>query len=241
MQSNITDGTAVITGRKYQNGIGILGHKNYKELSDEELVKVFVEDQDEEAFNEIVSRYGDKIFRLALRITHNPNDAEDVLQEVFVILVEKLDSFREESKFSTWLYTVAANASYMHLRGSRKKYEKELSLEDYAPYNESGALEGVEIKDWSDRPDEVLLSQEGLEIVEKAVNELPLPYRVVFHLKDVEGLTNQEVAKALGLTVPAAKSRILRARLFLRDKLSDYFYERRNENKYLATNIQRHE
>jgi RNA polymerase sigma-70 factor (ECF subfamily) len=90
---------------RYSNGNGFL---NQKQLSDEELVRSFVESQNEESFNEIVNRYGDKIYRLALRITRKPSDAEDVLQEVFITLIGKLDSFHEESKFSTWLHRVAA-------------------------------------------------------------------------------------------------------------------------------------
>ncbi len=194
---------------------------NHKGLSDEELVRAFVEDRDEKAFNEIVDRYGDTIYKVAQWITRNSSNA----QEVFITLMDKLNTFREKSKFSTWLYRVAANASYMHLRNGKKRYENEVSLEDYAPYGESGALEGVQIKDWGDRPDEVLLSREGMEIIEKAVNKLSIVYRVVFNLRDVDGLSNEEVAKVLGLSVPAVKSRLHRARLFLRDKLSDYFYE----------------
>jgi RNA polymerase sigma-70 factor, ECF subfamily len=197
---------------------------NNKKLSDEELVRAFVGDNEEKAFNEIVNRYGDKIYKIALGITRNPSHAEDVLQEVFVTLLQKLDSFHEDSKFSTWLYRVAANTSYMRLR-SEKKYNNELSLEDYVSYDEDGALKGIEIKDWSDRPDEVLLSKEVIEIIEKAVNELPIANRVVFHLRDVEGFSNEEVAKILRLSLPAVKTRIHRARLFLRDKLSDYFFE----------------
>ncbi len=206
--------------RRHSNNNGI---SNHRELSDEELVRSFVETQDGEAFNEIVNRYADKVYRLALRITHNTHDAEEVLQEVF-FSTEKLDTFREESKFSTWLYRVAANASYMYLR-TEKKYKNNVSLEEYIPYNDYGMLEGMELKDWSNRPDEVFLNHEGMEIIERAVGELPLAYRVVLHLRDVEGLTNHEVANTLGLSVSAVKSRILRARLFLRDKLSDYFYE----------------
>ncbi|HSE83390.1 MAG TPA: sigma-70 family RNA polymerase sigma factor [Thermodesulfobacteriota bacterium] len=203
----------------YSNGI-----INHKESSDEELIRRFMETQDEEAFNEIVNRYADKIFRLALRITHNTSDADDVLQEVFLTM-EKLDTFRGESKFSTWLYRVAANAGYIQLRDRKKICDNEVSLEDYSSYGEYGTLEGIQIKDWSKLPDEVLLSKEAMEVIEGAVNELPLSYRVVFHLRDVEGLTNPEVAKVLDLSVTAVKARIHRARLFLRDKLSDYFYE----------------
>jgi RNA polymerase sigma-70 factor (ECF subfamily) len=197
---------------------------NHKGLSDEELVRAFVKDRDQEAFNEIVDRYRGTIYKIAQWITCNSSNAQEVLQEVFIILVDKLNTFREKSKFSTWFYRVVANASYLHLRNG-KKYENEVSLEDYTPYGESGALEGAQIKDWSDRPDEALFSREGMEIIEKAVNKLPMTYRVVFNLRDVDGLSNEEVAKVLGLSVPAVKSRLHRARLFLRDKLSDYFYE----------------
>jgi len=214
--------------RRYSNDNGILNHKG---LSDEELVRNFVENQYEEAFNELVNRYADKIYRLALRITHNPSDAEDVLQEVFSTLIEKLDTFHGESKFSTWLHRVAANASFIHLR-AEKKYKNNVSLENYAPYDEDGVLRGVEVKDWSDIPDEVLLSKEVMETIEKAVNELPEPYRIVFHLRDVEGLTNHEVAKILGLSLPNVKSRIHRTRLFLRNKLSGYFSTNGKNNLY---------
>ncbi len=215
------DNKQVMGKREYSQHMPLLDQEN---LFDEELVRLFLETKDEAAFNEIVNRYGDKIYRLALRITGNHSDADDVLQEVFLAM-EKLHTFREESKFSTWLYRVAANASFMHLRAKRKIYENEVSLEDYTLYSEYGALEGVQIKEWSDRPDELLLGREGMEMIESAVNQLPVSYRVVFHLRDVEGLTNPEVATALGLSLTTVKSRLHRARLFLRDKLSDYFYE----------------
>jgi len=204
--------------RRCSNNNGTLNHK---ESSDEVLVMSFLEDQDEEAFNEIVNRYADKIYRLALRITRSHSDAEEILQEVFIILIEKLDTFHGGSKFSTWLYRVAANASYLRLR-SEKKYKNNVSFEDYISYDKDGVLRGVEIKDWSDRPDEVLLSKEAMEIIERTVNELPVAYRVVFQLRDVKGLTNPEVAKILGLSLPSVKSRIHRTRLFLRDRLSGY-------------------
>ncbi len=112
---------ALPTVRRYSSNSRILNHKG---LSDEKLVKSFVEAHDEEAFTEIVNRYEDKIYRIALRITHNPSDAEDVLQDVFVTLIEKLDTFHEESKFSTWLYRVAANSSFVHLRTEKRRRMK---------------------------------------------------------------------------------------------------------------------
>lgn len=195
-------------------------------IPDEKLVELFISSNDENAFEEIINRYCDKIYKLAFIITRDHHSAEEVLQEVFITLLKKIDTFRSESKFSTWLYRVTANASYMHLR-SEKKYENDVSLEDYVPYDENGTLMGrIKAKDWSDRPEKALLSKEAMEIIEKAVDELPEPYRVVVHLRDIEGLSNEEVSVLLGLSVPALKSRLHRARLFLRDKLSDYFYER---------------
>ena len=192
-------------------------------IPDEKLVELFITSNDEKAFEEIVNRYGDKIYGLAFRITRDHHSAEEVLQEVFLTLINKIHTFRGESKFSSWLYRVTANASYMYLR-NYKKYENDVSLENYVPYDENGTLMGrIKVKDWSDRPDEALLSKEAMAIIERAINELPEPYRVVFHLRDIEGFSNEEV---LGISVPALKSRLHRARLFLRDKLSDYFYER---------------
>ncbi|MER3445836.1 MAG: RNA polymerase subunit sigma [Candidatus Dadabacteria bacterium] len=194
-------------------------------MQDEKLIEIFITKNDQSAFEEIVKRYCEKIYRLALRITRNSSDAEEVLQEVLFTLMMKIDTFRGESKFSTWLYRVTVNAIYMHLR-TEKKHESDVSLEDYVPYDEHGTLMGrVKEKDWSNRPDKALLSKEAMEIIEKSVNELPESYRVVFHLSDIEGLSNEETAEILGLSVPAVKSRLHRARLFLRDRLSDYFYE----------------
>ena len=198
---------------------------DHEALSDEELVKLFLRNEDEEVFDELVNRYANKIYGLALRIIHNPSDAEEVVQDVFLTILKKLDRFREESKFSTWLYRIAANESYMLLRVQKRRYENETNLGNYASYDESGALKGIQLKDWSDRPDDTLLNREGMEIIEKALSELPEHSRIVFHLRDIDGFSNKEVAEILGLSIPAIKSRIHRARLFLRDRLSDYFYE----------------
>ena len=113
----------------------------------------------------------------------------------------------------------------MHLR-SEKRYESDISLDDYVPYDEKGTLMGrITSKDWSSRPDIIIYSKQALKIIDDAVNELPESFRVVFHLKDIEGLSNEEISKVLDISVPAVKSRLHRARLFLRDRLSDYFSE----------------
>ena len=194
-------------------------------VPDEDLVKFYTIDGDESAFEEIVSRYSDRIFGFALRITKNERDAEEVFQEVFLTLSRNLDTFRGESKFSSWLYRITANASYMYLR-SQKKHENNISLENYSPYDEKGTLMGrIMYKDWSSRPDIIIFNKEAVAIIESAINELPESYRTIFHLRDVEGLSNEEVADIMEISIPAAKSRLHRARLFLRDKLSDHFYE----------------
>jgi len=208
--------------------INIIVTKNdeyISDKSDEELVNLYTKTGDESAFDGIVSRYADKIYGFALRITRNSSDAEEVFQEVFLTLTKKLDTFRGESKFSSWLYRVTVNASYMYLR-SQKKHESNISLENYYPYDEKGTLMGrVMEKDWSSRPDIIIFSNEALKIIDKSINELPESYRTVFHLRDIEGLSNEGVADILEISIPAVKSRLHRARLFLRDRLSDYFHE----------------
>lgn len=222
MQCNAKYNCTILRGRENSR---VIPEPDYKGLRDEELVAVFVEDRDERAFSELVDRYADRIYKTAIRIMHNPSDAEDVLQEVFLILATKAGTFRSESKFSTWLYMVALNTSYMRIRADKKYRSNEVSLEDYTPYDESGALREIAVKDFSMKPDGELLSREGVELIMNAVNELPLPYRAVFHLSHEQGLTAGETAEALGISLSAAKSRIHRARLFLRDRLADYFYE----------------
>ncbi|MEM7007779.1 MAG: sigma-70 family RNA polymerase sigma factor [Thermodesulfobacteriota bacterium] len=211
--------------KKLINVISTGENQPLNNASDEELVKAFADNGDEAAFEEIVNRYSDKIYGFALRITRNANDAEEVFQEVFLILAKKLSTFRGESKFSSWLYRVTANTSYMYLR-TQKKHDSNLSLETYSPYDEEGTLMGkIMYKDWSSRPDIIIFSKEALEIIDKSINDLPESYRTVFHLRDIEGLSNEEVADVLELSISAVKSRLHRARLFLRDRLSDYFYE----------------
>lgn len=194
-------------------------------VPDEELVERFISEQDDKVFYEIWNRHGNNVFSLAYRITRDHHSAEEILQEVMTQLVLKLDTFKGEAKFSSWLYRVTANASYTHLRSS-KKHASEISLDTYAPYDENGTLMGkIAAKGWSHRADSVLYSKESMEIIEKAINELPEPYRVVFLLRDVEGFTNKEVSETLAISIAAVKTRLHRARLFLRDKISDYFHE----------------
>jgi RNA polymerase sigma-70 factor (ECF subfamily) len=225
MLDNTMDCREVVDKVKRDGMLHSLELNYYKCLSDEELVQMYVDDSLEGAFNELVDRHGDKIFRTAYRITGDMNAAEEVLQNVFIILVQSLRSFRNDSKFTTWLYKVAMNTSFMYLRSKKKVNDSEMKIEDLTRFDESGNLQDVFLKDWSNVPEDKILSKEGKTKLEEAIDELPEKYKTVFQLKDIEGLPNQEVADVLDLSLPAVKSRALRARLFLRERLSDYYQE----------------
>lgn len=203
----------------------------YKGYSDEELVEMFVRDGDQDAFGEILHRHLNYVYGLAYRITRDHEATEEIVQEVMLQLSQKAGTFSGRAKFSSWLYRVVANASYSYLRSS-KRHESDVSLDDYAPYDSNGTLKGrVKSKAWSDAPDSVLYSKEAMDVIDEAVASLPEMYRAVFVLRDVEGFSNQEVAETLGISVPAVKTRLHRARLALRDRISDYFSEWGRKNR----------
>jgi len=214
----------------FRNLFGISnGPRENDDIPDEKLIELFLNGKDERAFEEIFNRYGDKVYGVAFGITRDSNSAEDVLQEVFLTLFKKIDTFQGRAKFSTWVYRVTINASYMHRR-AEKKHENDYSLEDYVPYDENGTLMGkIKSKDWSTRPDLIIFNKEAMDILQKAINDLPESYRVVCQLKDVNELSNGEISNILGISPSAVKSRLHRARLYLRDKVSDYFYEWRQK------------
>ena len=196
---------------------------NYENLDDEELINLFVSSDDEKSFDELVNRYANLIFRIARRITGNECAAEDVLQNVFLILVTKLSTFQGKSKLSTWIYTIATNESLLSKRKNISRGNTEISTELNSPETEfRGKLcfdpEAL-------LPDDIVQAGEFNVLLENAVNELDEIYRVVFQLRDIEGLGNAEVAEILGLSIPAVKSRNLRARSQLRDRLKKYFLE----------------
>lgn len=201
---------------------------NYGEIGDELLASLFVNNHDDNAFSEIVDRYGDKIFRLALRITRSEESAEEILQNVFIKLIEKLETFREESKLSTWIYSVSSNESFLYLRNRYKNRSRQVSIEELSNNEQNDNNRSYEISDQYYSPDENLISSQHRNILDKAINELPEEYRVVFQLRDIEGLSNNEVADILGLSLPAVKSRILRARNQLRKKLLGFFPQYQN-------------
>jgi RNA polymerase sigma-70 factor (ECF subfamily) len=179
---------------------------------------------DRAAFMELVERYQDKIYRLAYKVTGNATDAEDVLQEVFLKIYSKIDTFEGRSQLSSWIYRVAVNAAYQKI--PRDKKSRYISLDDVMPPMGSEGSGPALTADWSERPDEELLTDESQTEMMLAIEELRASwpdYLTVFVLKDVADMSNQEIADYLGLSLPAVKSRLHRARLFLRKRLAQYF------------------
>jgi RNA polymerase sigma-70 factor, ECF subfamily len=177
---------------------------------------------DQRAFAELVRRYEAKIFRLAQHVTQNREDAEDVLQETFLKAYEHLDQFQGNSKFYTWIVRIAVNQALMKLR--RRKTDKSVSLDETIDTGEDNIVR--EIAAWGEDPEQLFSREELGEILNTAIQSLEPPYRSVFVLRDIEDLSTEETADALGLSIPAVKSRLLRARLQLREKLTRHFKRR---------------
>jgi RNA polymerase sigma-70 factor, ECF subfamily len=174
---------------------------------------------DAQAFTTLVNRYERKIFRLAKHITQNDEDAEDVLQESFLKAYSNLDTFQGQSKFYTWLVRIAVNESLMKLR--KRKSDRTVSLDE--PHETDEDTVTREIAVWDEDPEKKYSQEELREILSKAVDGLKPGFRTVFVLRDIEELSTEETAEALGISVPAVKSRLLRARLQLREKLTRLF------------------
>jgi len=180
-----------------------------------------------DAFTELVNRYESNIFRLARHITQNPEDAEDVLQETFLKAYEHLEDFQGNSKFYTWLVRIAVNQSLMKLR--KRKSDASVSLDD--PFDTGEETLTREIAVWDPNPELTYSREEIRAILEKAVESLPPTFRAVFALRDIEELSTEETAAVLNLSIPAVKSRLLRARLQLREKLTRQF-KRKGEDAF---------
>jgi RNA polymerase sigma-70 factor (ECF subfamily) len=188
------------------------------ETSDQVLVENFLAG-DVLSFNELVNRYNEKVLHLSMRITRSEEDSEEVMQEVFVTVFKKLGGFQGKSAFSSWLYRITVNTAFMKLR-KRKKHAA-VSLEDLG----AGTDDSRWVSERSDLSDIDFLStrHELRAKLEAAIAQLPDEYRRIFLLRDVDGLSNQEVGEVLDLTVPAVKSRLHRSRLMLRKKLQRFF------------------
>ncbi len=192
----------------------------HQELADAELVKL-AQGGDNRAFDELVRRYENKVYRLTFKILRHEDDAGEALQDAFMSAYRGLKNFKADSTFSTWLYRVATNAALMKYR---KRRDGHVSLEQSQSYDEDA--DKLEIPDWSALPDEDLLTGELDDILAEGLSRLPDELREVFVMRDIEELSNSDVAERLQLTVPAVKSRLHRARLQLRDRLNRYFQDK---------------
>jgi RNA polymerase sigma-70 factor (ECF subfamily) len=171
------------------------------------------------AAERLISRYGERAYRLARRITGNGEDAEEVVQDAFCTIIRKIDMFRGESAFGSWLYRIVANAAYHKLRGRQRRC-RELSLDEVLPMFDADGCHAGPVADWSARVNDPAVQAELRTALTAAIDELPATYRTVLVLRDLEGQSNSEIAIALGLSVPVVKTRVHRARLFLRKRLA---------------------
>jgi RNA polymerase sigma-70 factor (ECF subfamily) len=178
---------------------------------------------DAAAFEELVNRYEGKIFRLTQNITQNQSDAEDAMQDAFMKAFQHLKDFEGGSRFYTWLVRIAVNEALMRLR---KRRPNQVSIDEPVSSHD-GADEtplAMQIRDWGPSPEQRYAQSEMGEILSKVIEQLEPIYRMVFLLRDVEEISTDETAKIVGISVPAVKSRLLRARLRLRELLNPYFH-----------------
>ncbi len=169
----------------------------------------------------LVGAYGDRVYRLAIRITGNASDAEEVVQDTLLAASRKIDTFRGTAAFGSWVYRITANAAYQKLRGKRSK-RNEVSWQDLAPsFYDKGQHMEVAVE-WSKGSKDPAVEGELKSVLCGAIDELPVSYRTPFLLHDVEGLSNPEIAETLHLKLGTVKSRVHRARLFLQRRVADY-------------------
>jgi RNA polymerase sigma-70 factor (ECF subfamily) len=177
---------------------------------------------DRAEFAKLVEKYSSKIYRLALKILNSEEDAEDVLQETFIKALKALPKFEGRSSLATWLYRIAVNESLMIIR----KKKPNMVSTDEEKETEDGQMEPIQIIDWCCMPESELMNSETQKLLSQAIQTLPSTLFSVFTLRDMQGASIKETADALELTETAVKTRLLRARLRLREKLSEYFSER---------------
>lgn len=182
---------------------------------------------DRAEFARVVEAYYEMVYRLAVKMLNDPQDAEDVLQETFLKAYRHLSGFDGRSSISTWLYRIATNEALMLLR--RKRVDA-VSI-DEPQEQETGEQEPLEIVDWCCMPEEELMSAESVAHLDEAIGRLPTSLRVVFVLRDIQGLSTREVGEVLNLSETAVKTRLSRARLKLREDLTVYYSERLKEGK----------
>lgn len=187
---------------------------------DEQLLVARAKNGCDDSVARLVERYESRVFRLAQNITSNHEDAEDVVQNAFAKAFQNLATFRGDSRFYTWLVRIVINEAFMKVRGRRYR---EISIDDAG--EEEHSRHPLELEDWGPNPEERYSQEELREILAEGISELEPGHRIVFQLRDVEGFTTEETARALHLSLPAVKTRLRRARMQLRDSLDPYFRE----------------
>ena len=188
--------------------------------ADAELVEA-LRREEPDAADRLVERYGDRVYRLAMRITGLNEDAEEAAQDALWTAARKIQMFKGESAFGSWIYRITANAAYQKLRTRRQK-SAEIAMDDVLPSLDGDGRHFEPMDDWSNRVDEQALQGELRDVLQRAIDGLPADYRTALVLHDVEGLSNPDIAEALNISLPAVKSRVHRSRLFVRKQLADY-------------------
>jgi RNA polymerase sigma-70 factor (ECF subfamily) len=186
---------------------------------DESALVLRAKEGDMDAFSELVSHYERRVFRMAKQITQNDDDAEDVLQETFLKAYTHLDNFQGNSKFYTWLVRIAVNEALMKLR--KRRSDRTVPLDEPIDTGEDEMVREIAV--WDESPEQRFSREELGQILDQAIQSLKPAYRTVFILRDIEELSIEETAEALNLSISAVKSRLLRARLQLREKLTRQF------------------
>jgi RNA polymerase sigma-70 factor (ECF subfamily) len=211
-----------------RNPIPVVESKLEKSMPAEQLLddNVLLEELrkgSSEAVEALFERFHGKIYGLSMSILKNESDAEEATQDVFLTVFQKAHTFKGNSALYSWIYRICVNACLMRLRGKRR--QETVSIEEFMPVFTDEGMHKSPVEDWSKEVERKMLDKELGKVIKKFTDELSEKYRVVFVLSDVEGLSNEETAQILGLTVPAVKSRLHRARLYLREQLGRYLQE----------------
>jgi RNA polymerase sigma-70 factor (ECF subfamily) len=191
-------------------------------MTDHDLIAQFKEGS-MEAMEAIVDRYENRIFNFALKMCGQFQDAEDITQDTFLNAFRYLDSFRGETKLKNWLFKIAATACIRKRRKKKCEPDRELSLESFM--NNNGTFETYDIPDWSDDPSNKVLQAEMKAVISESIKTLPHKYKLVFNLRDIEGFNTKETADILGISIESVKTRLHRARLALRKKITHSYQE----------------
>jgi RNA polymerase sigma-70 factor (ECF subfamily) len=179
-----------------------------------------LKNKEEWAYRELISRWSDKLYRIALRFVHRQEEAQEIVQETFQKVIEKIHTFKGEAKFYTWLYRITVNQGLMRIRSNQS--QRFISWDEILPQYQDGIyLEAA--SDWSKLPDAKLEEKEARQFIQNCIEELPEEYKAAYLLKDVEQLSEDEVSETLGISKVMMKMRVHRARLFLRKKLEEKF------------------